>query len=237
MRILSVAAPLLALVLCLAPHDALAQPQVGPAEFARAKALLERSRTELTAEQFALLSGRLAEAESAYAALTTVTRASGQAATAMAGGGSSVGVKATTTGSRVFLGGVAELLPLLLLWPATAHAPGVRQESLDVRTARSKVEQRLKELAEAARRVESERKAAVARTPRPAPVPAPQPPGESTEKRAEEARSAGRQQKRDRCWCVCVRQGEMQGGQNVKNQAECQRYCDDSPWGGKGLCK
>ena len=189
-------ASLLALALGLAPPDALAQPQVGPADFARARALLDLSRAELTAAQFTLLSGRFAEAERAYAAFTTIARASGQAAAVLAEGGSAVSAEATATGGRVLLGGVAEILPLLLLWPATAHAPGVQREAPDVRAARIKVEQKLKELADAARQVESERKAAGARTPMPAPVSVPQTPGESAENQAEDARSAGRQPKR-----------------------------------------
>lgn len=175
-------APLLALVLCMAPHTALAQPQVGPAELARARTLLELSRAELTVEQFTLLSGRLAEAERAYAALTSVARASGQAAVALAEGGSAVGAEATATGGRALLSGVGELLPLLLLlWPATAHAPGVQQETPDVRAARSKVEQRLKELAEAARQVESERKTTAAQV--------------------------NTRRQKQQCSCVCYRRG------------------------------
>ena len=97
---------------------------------------------------------------------------------------------------HALLGGVAELLPLLLLWPATAHAPGVQQETPEMRAARSKVEQKLKELADAARQVESERKAAGARTPRPAPASVPQPPDES----AETKKAAG-------CYCMCYKKG------------------------------
>jgi len=49
----------------LAPLATRAQPQAGAAQLARVKTLLELSRAEFTAEELALLSGRLAEAETA----------------------------------------------------------------------------------------------------------------------------------------------------------------------------
>jgi hypothetical protein len=160
-------ASLLAVAFCVAPRDGKAQTQIGAAELTRARSLLQLSRAEFSAEQFALLSGRLAAAESAYAELTTVARA-GQAAAAVTQGGAAAGAEATAATGRSLLGGAAELLPLLLLvWPATAHAPGVKQEAPEVRAVRSKVEESLKALADAARQVESERKAAAAGTPKP----------------------------------------------------------------------
>jgi hypothetical protein len=196
---------------------------------ARARTLLELSRAELTGEQFALLSRRLAAAEGAYVEFTTAARM-GRAAAAATEAGAAASANATSTGGRALLGGAAELLPLLLLvWPATAHAPGLRQETPELLAARRKVEANLKELAEAARQVESERAAAATRTTKQ--------PSASAQGRPEAATSAGRKRERDNCWCVCVNLGEMQGGQNVKNQADCQSYCDASPWGGKGVCK
>ena len=162
-------ASLLAIALFLPPRAGLAQTQVGVTELARAKTLLDLSRAGFSAEQFALLSRKLAAAESAYAELTTVARAS-QAAMAVTEGGAaaSAGAQATATGGRALLGGAADLLPFLLfVWPATAHAPGIKQETPEVRAARSKVEESLKDLAQAARQVEAEREAAVARAPKP----------------------------------------------------------------------
>jgi hypothetical protein len=79
----------------------------------------------------------------------------------VAEGGAVASAEATTTGGRALLGGVAELLPfLLMVWPATAHAPGVKRETPEMHAARSKVEESLKELSEAARQVESERASA-----------------------------------------------------------------------------
>ncbi len=158
---------LLAVAFCMAPRDGMAQTPIGAAELTRARSLLELSRAEFSAEQFALLSRRLAAAESAYAELTTVARAS-QAAAAITEGSAAAGAEATATAGRSLLGGAAEILPfLLLVWPATAHAPGVKQEAPEVRAVRSKVEESFKALAEAARQVESERTAAGTRTPRP----------------------------------------------------------------------
>lgn len=168
MKINFAAAPLLVFALGLAPRDAVAQTQIGVTELARARTLLEISRAQLTAEQFALLSRKLAAAESAYAELITVARAGQAVAAATEGGATAASAKAIATGGRAVLGGVAELLPLLVLvWPATAHAPGVQQDSPDVQAAKSKVEEHLKELAQAARQVEAEREAAVSRIPRP----------------------------------------------------------------------
>lgn len=160
----NVAARLVACALGVMPLGGLAQPQIGAMDLARARALLELSRAELTVEQFALLSRRLAAAETAYAELTTIARAS-QAVAAVTESGAAASARATATGGRALLGGVADLLPLLLfIWPATAHAPGMKQETAEVRAARSKVEESLKELAVAARQVESERTAAEERT-------------------------------------------------------------------------
>lgn len=158
------AAALLTCSLSLAPLGALAQPQVGATELARARTLLETSSAKLSAEQFALLSRRLAAAESAYVELTTVVRASQAVAGAAEGSAAAASAQATATGGRMLLIEAAELLPLLILfWPATAHAPGVKQETPEVHAAKSKVEKSLEELARAARQVESERAAAGAR--------------------------------------------------------------------------
>lgn len=168
MRInLVVTTSLLACALIWAPSGVLAQPQVGATELARVRALLDTSRADFSAEQFSLLSSRLVAAESAYAELTTVARA-GQGAAAITSGGASASAEAVATRGRTLLGGAAELLPLLLLiWPATAHAPGVTQDTPEVRAARRTVEEKLKELNQAARQVETERAAAAARRPSP----------------------------------------------------------------------
>src|ERR1043165_329321 len=112
----------LAVGVVLVSAEAAAQPQIGPAELAGAKTVLDAYRAQLTAEQFALLSRKLAAAESAYAELTTVARA-GRVAVAASEG------SAAATGARAFLGGVAELLPfLMLVWPSTAPAPPPQPE-------------------------------------------------------------------------------------------------------------
>src|SRR5688572_33118157 len=98
MRLNSAVMSLLAWGLGLVPLGALAQPQVGATELARAKTLLEISRAQLTAEQFALLSGRLATAESAIVELTSVARASQVVATAAEGGAASASARIVTTG-------------------------------------------------------------------------------------------------------------------------------------------
>jgi hypothetical protein len=152
--------------LCLVPCSGAAQtPQVGATELAQARTLLNLSRAELSAEQFALLSRRLAAAETAYAELTVVARGS-QAAAAVVERGAAASAQTTATGGRALLGGAARLLPLLLLfWPATAHAPGTNQEMPEVRAARSKAEESLRELAQAAREVEAQRAATMAKSP------------------------------------------------------------------------
>jgi hypothetical protein len=169
MKINSAAAVMwLALAMCLASADARAQPEVVATELTRAKVLLDLSRAELTAEQFALLSRRLAAARTAYVELATVARATQAAAAVAEGGTAAASAKATATGGRASLGSAAQLLPLLLMvWPSTAHAPGVKQETPEVQAARAKLDEKLKELAEAARQVESERQAAAARVPKP----------------------------------------------------------------------
>jgi hypothetical protein len=145
-------APYAALALFLAPCVSLAQQRLGPAELARAKSLLDLHEAELTAEEYALLSGRLAQTQQAYAELTVAT---GEAvATA----------EAAVTGGGAILGGVAEVLPLLLfVWPSTAHAPGVQDERPQVKAARGKLEKSVKELAQAEQQVEAE----VAKRPKP----------------------------------------------------------------------
>jgi hypothetical protein len=65
MRFYSAAVSLLVWGFGMVPLGALAQPQVGATELARAKTLLESSRAEFTAEQFVLLSRKLAATESA----------------------------------------------------------------------------------------------------------------------------------------------------------------------------
>src|SRR4051812_10099132 len=222
---------LLPAALCLVPLDVVAQPEVAGPELARARVLLDLSRAELAADELALLSGRLAEAEAASVELTAAVQASQAVAATAEGGAAAASAEATVTGGRALIGGVAELLPLLLMvWPATAHAPGTKQEPPRVQDARAKLYEKLRALAEAARTGEGKARChSAASTPRQPTAPA--------SVSSEEAASAGRRRDRGRCWCVCVKPGEMQGGQHVKDQAECQRYCDSSPWGGKGLCK
>jgi hypothetical protein len=142
----------------LFPGVAFAQMQQAASELARARSLLELSRAELTAQQYALLSGKLAETEAAYVELTTVTQAVGEGAAVAAESGA---VGAVASGGRALLGGLAELLPVLVaVWPATAHAPGIKEEKPEVRAARQKLEKRAKALAQAAQQVEAEQKAA-----------------------------------------------------------------------------
>ena len=150
----------LALVWCVVPDAGLAQPQPGMSELARAKSMLDLYRAQLSAEQYALLSSRLAQTEQAYVELTALTEAGGEAAVVAAESGAVA--EAATTGGRALLGGVAEMLPVLLfVWPSTAHAPGMKEKP-EVRAARLKLEQRVKDLTQAVRQVEAERGAASA---------------------------------------------------------------------------
>jgi len=149
---LRVAPVLIALAGVAVPVTGVAQQQLGPAELARAKSLLESYRTELSGAQYSLLSGKLTETQQAYAELLALTEAGGEA---------SVAAGATVAGGEAVLGGVAEVLPLLIFfWPATAHAPGMKEEKPAVRAARTKLETRAKELEQAVHRVEAEVKAA-----------------------------------------------------------------------------
>jgi hypothetical protein len=153
----SLATLLLAGALSVIPCTGFAQTPQAASELARARSLLERSRAELTAQQYALLSSRLAETEAASVELTNITGAAGEAATVAAEGGAA---GAVATGGRALLGGLAELLPVLIaVWPATAHAPGNKEEKPEVRAARVKLEERARALAQAAQQVEAEQKA------------------------------------------------------------------------------
>jgi len=159
---LAIVLMLLVSLAVLAPGTARAQTQVGPAELARAKSLWELSRAELSAEQWLSLGRKLADAESAYAELTTVAEASSETALVEAEYGALTGTEAAISSSRVVAGlsSAAELLPLLVLfWPATAHAPGMKHEPPAVQAARLKFEASLKDLSGAARQVQSQRAA------------------------------------------------------------------------------
>src|SRR5512141_1814886 len=143
----------LALAWCVVPGAGLAQPQLGTSELARAKSMLDLHRAQLSAEQYVLLSSRLAQTEQAYVELTTLTAAGGEAAVVATESGAAV--QAVRTGGRALLGSVAEVLPLLLfVWPSTAYAP---EEKPEVRAARLKLKQRLEDLTQAVRQVEEER--------------------------------------------------------------------------------
>lgn len=142
---------LLAIALSFAPVVTFAQPQLGPSELARAKAVLDLYKAELSAEQYALLSTRLAQTQQAYVELTTLTET---AAVATEG---TAAAEVVATGGRAALSGVAEALPLLMFFlPATAHAPGLKEEKPQVRAARGKLEASVKELNEAVRKVEKD---------------------------------------------------------------------------------
>jgi hypothetical protein len=150
-----VRASVVALFIALAPSAAVAQQRLGAAELTRVKSLLEVHRAELSAEQYALLSTRLAQTQQAYAELVVLTEAGGEAAAVGAA------AEATAATGRAVLGGIAEVLPLLVFfWPATAHAPGMKEERPAVRAARTKLESSVKELAHAAQQVEAEKKTA-----------------------------------------------------------------------------
>jgi len=203
---------------CLGDRVEAAAPQVGVTELARARTLLELSRAELSSEQFALLSRRLAAAESAYAELAAATRASQTAAT-IAEGGAVASARTAATGGRALLGGAAELLPLLLLlWPATAHAPGVKQGTPEVRAATSRMEESLKALADAARQVEGQRAAALAK----------QPPKDSDDcKKFAEGGTGGKER---HCHYRC-------GGQNICVRVDGSQQCPEGPAGPLGDIK
>lgn len=128
------------LVLSCLAGPALAQAPIGKAELALAREKLERSKKDFSKEQWALLSGKLAEAE---AALAELTAAGGETAVVAAEGTATVWA-------------ALETLPMLLmLWPATAHAPGMK-ESPAKRAARTKYEDKLRELAQTAQLIESQ---------------------------------------------------------------------------------
>jgi len=134
-------------MLAFLAQAAIAQQSVDRGQLAHVRALLRSSRPELTQEQFALLSGKLTRTEQAYAELLALTEA-----------GAGTTTVAETAGA--ILGGAAELLPLLIaFWPATAHAPGNKEEKPQVRAAREKLDEKLKELSQAAREVDEARKA------------------------------------------------------------------------------
>src|SRR5437868_6236943 len=125
---------LLALLACALPGAAPAQTPLGVNELARAKSMLDLYRAQLSAEQYTLLSGKLAQTEHAYVELTTLTEV-GAAAAAETGAGA-----AFATGARTVLGSALEVLPLLLfVYPSTAHAPGMKEEKPAVRAAREKL--------------------------------------------------------------------------------------------------
>lgn len=149
----------LAVVACLAPSVGLAQTPLGVNELAKAKSMLDLYRAQLSAEEYALLSSKLAQTEQAYVELTTLTEVGAQAAAAEAGASA-----AAATGGRALLGGVVEALPLFLLfWPSTAHAPGMKEEKPAVRAAKEKLAKSVEELNAATRRVVDERAAAAKR--------------------------------------------------------------------------
>ncbi|HYV44405.1 MAG TPA: EndoU domain-containing protein [Myxococcaceae bacterium] len=131
---------------------AVAQPQIGPSELARAKAMLDLHKAQLSAEQYALLSSQLAQTQQAYVELTALTEATAVATE------SAAGAEVAAAGGRTVLGGIVEVLPLLLfVYPATAEAPGMKQEKPQVQAAQAKLEVSVKELNEAVRKVEKER--------------------------------------------------------------------------------
>jgi hypothetical protein len=146
-----------ALILAIAlPGAGLAQTPLGMSELGRAKAMLNLYRAQLSAEQYALLSSKLVQTEQAYVELTALTEVGAQAGAAEAVG---------ATAGRALLGSVAEALPLFLLfWPATAHAPGLKEEKPEVRAARAKVAKSVEELNAATRRVMDEQASASSRT-------------------------------------------------------------------------
>ncbi|HYV45628.1 MAG TPA: hypothetical protein VFA20_12250 [Myxococcaceae bacterium] len=118
----------------------LAQAPIGKAELALAREKLERSKKDFSKEQWLLLNGKLSEAEAALAELAAV---GGESAVVAAGGTATVWA-------------ALETLPLfLLLLPATAHAPGLK-ESPARNAARTKYEDKLRELAQAAQLIESQ---------------------------------------------------------------------------------
>ncbi|HYV49404.1 MAG TPA: hypothetical protein VFA20_31310 [Myxococcaceae bacterium] len=148
--------------LMIAPCVAVAQPQLGPTELSRAKSLLDLYKAELSAEQYASLSSKLAQTEQAYVELTAVT-----GETAAAAAETAAATEVVATGGRAVLSGIADVLPLLLfVYPATAHAPGMKEEKPQVRAAKAKLEQSVKELAEATKKVDGELQAAKTKRPK-----------------------------------------------------------------------
>lgn len=134
----------LSLMLALVPCASFAQQRLGPAELARARSELELHKAELSGEQYALLSTKLAQTQEAYEVFVAV-------------GGETMAVAAEAGGSAVLSTVAADVLPFLaFVWPSTANAPGMKDEKPQVRAARGKLEQRVKELAQATQRVQAE---------------------------------------------------------------------------------
>jgi len=201
-------------------------PTIGAAEIEAAKALLAQAKGALQPEQYQRLEKGLVEAEGAFQRFAKLARAGGQTAQVARG---AQALTAAQRASKIAegLGKLSAKIGPLLVAMAMLEPSSTATQEQDYPSwmrARDELEVKLRQVAADSQRVGKEMEAAR------------RPAGQS-EGTAEEERSAGRKRESDRCWCVCVKPGEMQGGQNVKNQAECQRYCDTSPWGGKGLCK
>src|SRR3954468_14212830 len=88
----------LALALCLTPRASLAQPQLGSSELTQAKNLIDLYKAELSAEQYSLLSTRLAQTQQAYLELTA---ASGEVTAVAAETG--VAAEVAASGGRAIL--------------------------------------------------------------------------------------------------------------------------------------
>jgi len=152
------ALPLLAFVACALPDTGFAQSPLGVNELAKAKSMLDLYRAQLSAEQYELLSARLAQTEQAYVELTTLTGAGAEAA---ATASEVSAVTAARAGGQALLGSVAEALPVLIFfWPSTAHAPGMKEEKQEVHAAKAKLAKSVEELNAATRRVIDEQAAA-----------------------------------------------------------------------------
>lgn len=136
-------------------------PRIGKADLDEARALLQQARNELEPQQWALLDGKLAEAERAWERFSTAARASGRVAELSRGaeGVAKAGRAGEVEGIRSFPRVGPLLALLLLLWPSSTAGPA-HDELPPWLSAQLEFESKLKELAKASRQVSLEIEAA-----------------------------------------------------------------------------
>lgn len=136
-------------------------PRIGKTELDKARALLQQARDELEPRQWALLDGKLTEAEQAWERFSTAARASGRTAEIASGaeGVAEAGRVGEVKSIRA-LPRVGPLLALLLLlWPSSTAGPAY-DELPPWLSAQLELESKLMELAKTSRQVSLEIEAA-----------------------------------------------------------------------------